>query len=55
VAILAVPFLVFNPADAPQFSAKRDANCRRTRRITRDRGALAHDDRLDTEDTSSGP
>ncbi len=26
---------------------KRDANCRRTRHVTRDRGALAHDDRID--------
>jgi hypothetical protein len=39
--------LAFNPADALQFSIKRDANCRRGRPITRDRGALAHDDRID--------
>ena len=39
--------MAFNPADALQFSVKRDANCRRARRITRDRGALAHDDRID--------
>ena len=29
------------------FSVKRAANCRRARDITRDRGALAHDDRID--------
>jgi hypothetical protein len=39
--------LAFNPADALQFSVKRDANCRSARHITRDRGALAHDDRID--------
>ncbi len=39
--------MAFNPADALQFSVKRDANCRRARHITRDRGALAHDDRID--------
>jgi hypothetical protein len=39
--------LAFNPADALQFSVKRDANCRRGRPITRDRGALTHDDRID--------
>src|SRR5689334_4004229 len=53
MAILAVPFLDWcgdwrsTPAEALQFSAKRDANYHRTRHITRDRGALAHDDRLD--------
>jgi hypothetical protein len=39
--------LAFNSAAALQFSVKRDANCRRARHSTRDRGALAHDDRID--------
>jgi hypothetical protein len=35
------------PGGRAQFSVKRDAHCRRARRITRNRGTLMHDDCID--------